>query len=374
MSLVSLKCPRCGGDIQLDRARGEGFCMYCGCKCILKQDVNKTETNNYTVTKTETNNITNIDKQINYNYGASEFEKEKKQCKVLLMLMHNLDLSNLEERALRVLDLNPDNSLALMIYNCDFSAIVSSQTDLVFLKYNEEPLLKYIKENKGYIDAETTVLFAKMLMFRPIEQKLTPQIMEAIFANLDSIGLSPFEKAQAYESMIKNLCDNDYLSSLKTLKSLSGGLMVASLLAGDNYQASQARSIRNEAKMYSQTIFQLRSTLASIIVKHLKVANIGANNKTNLLNIIYRSGLATGAATTQQSSATSTATSSTTASSPSSNKSGVLKALMWVAIIVAIIFVVLLIYTSSMGYFAPLIISIIAAIIFGVLAYKQSNK
>ena len=35
MPLIALKCPECGGDIQLDDAREFGFCMYCGCKVLL---------------------------------------------------------------------------------------------------------------------------------------------------------------------------------------------------------------------------------------------------------------------------------------------------------------------------------------------------
>lgn len=32
MSLVNLKCPNCGANIQLDNNKSEGFCCYCGTK------------------------------------------------------------------------------------------------------------------------------------------------------------------------------------------------------------------------------------------------------------------------------------------------------------------------------------------------------
>lgn len=32
--LISLKCPNCNGDVQLDNSREFGFCMYCGTKII----------------------------------------------------------------------------------------------------------------------------------------------------------------------------------------------------------------------------------------------------------------------------------------------------------------------------------------------------
>jgi DNA-directed RNA polymerase subunit RPC12/RpoP len=40
MALIALKCPQCGGEIQLDNVREIGFCMYCGCKVVLQEALN----------------------------------------------------------------------------------------------------------------------------------------------------------------------------------------------------------------------------------------------------------------------------------------------------------------------------------------------
>jgi len=40
MALISLKCPNCSGDIELDDTRESGFCMYCGSKVMITRDVN----------------------------------------------------------------------------------------------------------------------------------------------------------------------------------------------------------------------------------------------------------------------------------------------------------------------------------------------
>ncbi len=40
MALISLKCPNCAGDIELDDTREFGFCMYCGSKVMITRDVN----------------------------------------------------------------------------------------------------------------------------------------------------------------------------------------------------------------------------------------------------------------------------------------------------------------------------------------------
>lgn len=45
MPFVSVKCPSCGGDIQLDDSRESGFCVYCGAKVMYKEAVQKIEGN-----------------------------------------------------------------------------------------------------------------------------------------------------------------------------------------------------------------------------------------------------------------------------------------------------------------------------------------
>ena len=39
MALISLKCKSCNGDIKLDNACEFGFCIYCGTKILIKNDV-----------------------------------------------------------------------------------------------------------------------------------------------------------------------------------------------------------------------------------------------------------------------------------------------------------------------------------------------
>ncbi len=34
MALIALKCPNCGGDVELDESMRQGFCIYCGTKLI----------------------------------------------------------------------------------------------------------------------------------------------------------------------------------------------------------------------------------------------------------------------------------------------------------------------------------------------------
>ena len=40
MALISLQCPNCAGDIELEDSRDFGFCLYCGTKIMVTKDVN----------------------------------------------------------------------------------------------------------------------------------------------------------------------------------------------------------------------------------------------------------------------------------------------------------------------------------------------
>jgi DNA-directed RNA polymerase subunit RPC12/RpoP len=41
MALIALRCPQCGGEIQLENVREIGFCMYCGSKVVLQEAITK---------------------------------------------------------------------------------------------------------------------------------------------------------------------------------------------------------------------------------------------------------------------------------------------------------------------------------------------
>ena len=40
MPIVTLKCKHCGGDVELDDTREFGFCVYCGTKIMIQQEIN----------------------------------------------------------------------------------------------------------------------------------------------------------------------------------------------------------------------------------------------------------------------------------------------------------------------------------------------
>lgn len=45
MSLIALKCPSCGGNLEFEDSREFGFCQYCGTKIMISQEINNTVNN-----------------------------------------------------------------------------------------------------------------------------------------------------------------------------------------------------------------------------------------------------------------------------------------------------------------------------------------
>lgn len=66
MVLVALKCPHCGGDIQLDDAHEFGFCLYCGTKIIVRDEV-VNQTNNF---HADVRNVYNGQTTVTNNYSV----------------------------------------------------------------------------------------------------------------------------------------------------------------------------------------------------------------------------------------------------------------------------------------------------------------
>jgi len=45
MSIIALKCPNCGGNLEFEDSREFGFCQFCGTKVMIREEINKTVNN-----------------------------------------------------------------------------------------------------------------------------------------------------------------------------------------------------------------------------------------------------------------------------------------------------------------------------------------
>lgn len=39
MYLIALKCPNCNGNVEFDSTREFGFCIYCGTKVMIQEEI-----------------------------------------------------------------------------------------------------------------------------------------------------------------------------------------------------------------------------------------------------------------------------------------------------------------------------------------------
>ncbi|MBQ3685653.1 MAG: zinc ribbon domain-containing protein [Candidatus Methanomethylophilaceae archaeon] len=87
MPLVDLYCPHCGGEIKLDDSREFGFCLYCGHKIMITENVKR----------------------------AVRIDNSDRLANLLSLMNHAIDSANIEEmRSLSrsVLEISPDDANA----------------------------------------------------------------------------------------------------------------------------------------------------------------------------------------------------------------------------------------------------------------------
>ena len=146
MALKAAKCSECGAELDIDESREFGFCSRCGTKYITEKIIS--------------NNITNVEKQVNVYLGDNAFEKESKQCEVLIKCLEERDFYICKSLSLKILEQNPENQLANMVYKCNFEVVEEPDFAYSSFYFNLKPIENYFKLNKGNISAE----FSKMIL------------------------------------------------------------------------------------------------------------------------------------------------------------------------------------------------------------------
>ena len=95
MSLVNVKCPNCGAEIQLDSSREEGFCSYCGSKVIIQEAINKVKIDKSEDTQNFLQLANNALKNKNYEecltYAKKALEVNASNCRAWIYVMKSED-------------------------------------------------------------------------------------------------------------------------------------------------------------------------------------------------------------------------------------------------------------------------------------------
>lgn len=147
MALVSLKCPNCGGSLQIENTMEKGFCMYCGSSFMVKDEIQRIQVEHRgTVNlsrKEEANNIATL--------GRMKFEENTEidiaGCKSIL--------DNYVEKSL-MLDITNTKALTLK------SDVESKITEMCDEKQKRTELQRGSEEGKRLAGA-IIIIFAAIL-------------------------------------------------------------------------------------------------------------------------------------------------------------------------------------------------------------------
>lgn len=131
MSLVNVKCPNCGAEIQLDSSREEGFCSYCGSKVLVKEAINKVKIDksgdiqNFLQLAESALNSNNYEECLTYANKALEVDSNNSRAWILKMkavdvmgsIKNHLRISEFQETGLKaVASANGNDEILKEVY------------------------------------------------------------------------------------------------------------------------------------------------------------------------------------------------------------------------------------------------------------------
>ena len=273
MGIVSAKCPQCGANLNVDSAKDAGICPSCGTAFITEKAIR-----NYI-----THNTTNIENQTNIYMNESLFEKEKRECKVLLMLLNKLDLQYLKEQSLKVLSVNPENSLAKMIYDCGFC--VEVWNTYTFLGFDEQPLYKFLEKECGNIDLETSLTFLKALLLEVSNAANVSNLISLIFKNLLLQKINNQELYTAYHTIALLIVDTKNINSVLAASKLTKLNGVLSMIDTGSYSYYDSLDAQQK-KQLALTMLASRKTIAKAFCENVNSSTLSDVQKNDLITIV----------------------------------------------------------------------------------------
>ena len=275
MALVPARCTQCGANITVDESKEAGICENCGTAFITEKAIHNYVTNNSTTT--------NVQNQTNIYLGENSFEKEKKECKVLLMLLNKLDLQYLKEQALKVLSLNPDNSLAQTIYDCEFS--VELYNEYHFLDFDEQPLHGYVNKEIGNIDAETCITFIRALLCKATTDSNVNELMQLIFKNLSSLNMDEKTTYSTYKTIATLIADVERINVILYTSKLNKTLGFLSIFDSSS-DALESFNDADEKKRVGLSMLETRKRIASTFKLTVQTSRLSISQKNELASMV----------------------------------------------------------------------------------------
>lgn len=267
MTQINIKCPNCGEEIQFHNTEEYCECRHCHTKFINNKDI--------------TINTCPIEKLASVNVEKYQLEKEIKQCEILLMMIKNFDLSSLKQKSLEILEINPNNQLAHMIYHLDFEFYSWMNGDISTYTFQTSPLTTFFEKNKGSIDIETSLSFLTLLQNKNNFSKLDYACTKSLLNNIEL--LKNKEEIFTFYKNVLNLAKKD-CPNLNQVKSINRKVpkgLTTFLLTNNEYISADVAQYKKEIKIAKSNLEKSKKHYLNSIIKSL-------NESPNLNNVEKR--------------------------------------------------------------------------------------
>lgn len=271
MGMVPARCTQCGANITVDESKEAGICENCGTPFITEKAINNYITN--------IQNTTNVEKQTNIYLGENLFEKEKRECKLLFMLLNKMDLQYLKDQALKVLSVNPDNSIAQTIYDCDFT--VEYYNEYLFLEFDEQPLHQFLEKECGNIDAETSLTFIKALLCKAANDTNVANLVKLIFKNLSKQNLDNDSLYNTYKTIAMLVGNLDQINTILYTSKLNKALGVINMF-NDSSSSVDNFNDASEKKKIALSMLESRKIIAPVFWDMVRRSNLTDAQKNDI--------------------------------------------------------------------------------------------
>lgn len=160
MSIICLKCPHCGGDINLDNSRDYGFCIYCGSKIKIQQDIN-----NINISVSLREQVGNLKQLMIGHYVATRYDDALELAQKIIEL-NGADADVWYLAAQCILNKSDyrqalDRKQELKLYLDNYSIMMESSEDIL----DDELLKHYPNEHQETLDREIDLQIKKELAY-----------------------------------------------------------------------------------------------------------------------------------------------------------------------------------------------------------------
>jgi len=272
MGFKAVKCSECGASLEVDESREFGFCSRCGTKFITEKVISK--------------NITNVEKQVNVYFGENTFEVERKQCEVLIKCLEERDFHICKNLSLKILEQNPENQLANMVYKCNFEKVEEPDYNYQGIYFNFEPVEKYFKINKGSVSLEFSELMVELIKSSYPNRFRLQNCLDTIFENVECLICEKEEILEFYVSVKDFYLLDDTLEYLEEeLSKTHGAGFKTFLFTGNEYLAAEMGEMRAELKKFTKDLTLYRDELFDIInEKYMNTKRISQEDRDKIKN------------------------------------------------------------------------------------------